>query len=1111
MFRLWLCALLVCVACAPQRPPRGAEGEAREMRAALVKAIEAEATDPLAAKPYLDAIDAALNDDRASLQVVLAALDALVWREVPSMAPGVEHALVHRSPNVMADVSARLRGSWSRASAAPIQRAAIAMALHELALRVGADGDAIRWRRRSGCAPEAAVFGPVGWPPLGALEKPSPIDWRAPLPRSLPGIAPFANQAPIEKVYADACTIDVTETSAQRGLRLVVIDIDNPREQTLQIAVHASAAARVSLGGRELVERPFWYGAKPSSMFARARAEAGKLRLIARVGYNQDGRWIAVQVTDSEGQPLTMRAPRPGTTAQARVSSVEVVDVGAGDLTLATAALLGTGQVRRAAGMFEHSAAPAPASSPVHWDLLRLRALDEAEAIPRNQLLVELESASTRLAARCKRCWEARIVKAAIARERHGQGTGTYKLLEAMGVRSDGVDWAEELQPTELAFVALDAKNAGLTDVARVAFDALERRVPRSAIVADVDWALHRRSGADEVAAACGGGTHRAGPRCMQAHIARSDLKSTLAEMERLRRLRGSPSIHRETEMAELLGHGRTADAMRIYEAMPPARRALALLGALDDKRTARARFVRDRLRAADAPWSYQPLASLLGVARDRAPQLESEGAELVARDRSKPFLPGAATAVLRRLETYDLEASGLLHYWIYDLRRVSGTSDVAGGTWSGTPIIEGRRGERLVRQRIHKKDGRVLDPDPRAEGAQQDTQLSQLESGDYVEAITEGWALPDDDGQLVVDTPDLLPLRTSVREGVVRWSRPTSLEMPAWAHPLLGRGSSRKDRGRITREWRLDNQAPRRIEEGVPPLEARVGISFGTRRWEHLAHALGDRFRSLDDGDPYMKKWVREVAGGKKLSHDQRVAKVVAAAGKAIARAEGFALSDEVASMGGGSQRETAHWILEQGTGSRTWVVHRALRELGVKSEVAVAETTPFSASPGFPPHAGRFTHPLVRAQLDGGKVVWIDADVDGPPLPPGRVSPELRGRKALVASGEMVTVDAQAAEDVDEVDLRLTVDDRGDASGTFTALLHGRAAQGLAQMFETVVGSEREQMLRSVVLGWVPWADVRKITLSSDASSWRLSLRADIGIAGFARPEGRDGKKWL
>src|SRR5262245_44504624 len=103
---LLACCLLV--ACAPVQPPRGArtpEG------AALTKAIEAEATDPLAADPYLDAIDAAVAEPSKpqSLAVVLAALDALVWRELAYMPPGVEHAIVHRAPQALRVTTSRLR------------------------------------------------------------------------------------------------------------------------------------------------------------------------------------------------------------------------------------------------------------------------------------------------------------------------------------------------------------------------------------------------------------------------------------------------------------------------------------------------------------------------------------------------------------------------------------------------------------------------------------------------------------------------------------------------------------------------------------------------------------------------------------------------------------------------------------------------------------------------------------------------------------------------------------------------------------------------------------------------------------------------------------------
>jgi hypothetical protein len=94
--------------------------------------------------------------------------------------------------------------------------------------------------------------------------------------------------------------------------------------------------------------------------------------------------------------------------------------------------------------------------------------------------------------------------------------------------------------------------------------------------------------------------------------------------------------------------------------------------------------------------------------------------------------------------------------------------------------------------------------------------------------------------------------------------------------------------------------------------------------------------------------------------------------------------------------------------------------------------------------------------------------------------------------------------AEDArDEVDIRLKLDDRGDAAGTFTILLRGRTAQALADALERVVGTDRRDMLRGVVLGWVPWANVNDVALSSSEGSWQVSLRAAISIPGYAQAE--------
>jgi hypothetical protein len=361
-----------------------------------------------------------------------------------------------------------------------------------------------------------------------------------------------------------------------------------------------------------------------------------------------------------------------------------------------------------------------------------------------------------------------------------------------------------------------------------------------------------------------------------------------------------------------------------------------------------------------------------------------------------------------------------------------------------------------------------------------------------------------------VIDTPDLLPERTSVREATIEIRRATAIPFMVWAHPLLGKAREGVEGAMTVSTWEMKNQAPRRIEDGVPKLERSCSVSLGTQTWDQVARAAEETLRSLEEHDPYMTRWANEAAGGDKTASRALVERVVAAVGKKVKIASSGELSDVAAVYGGGSQRTTARTILELGQGSRSWVIYRALRELGVKVELAIAETEPFSASANFPPHVGRFHHALVIAHPPDGDL-WIDADVEGPPLPPGRISPELRGRSALVAARGIVTVEGASGETGDEVDLRLALDDKGDAKGTFTVLLHGRTAQTLAEAFETVVGTDRREMLRGVVLGWIPWADVDDVTVSSTEGSWEVALRAQIAVHGYGRPEGKGGKTWV
>jgi hypothetical protein len=163
---------------------------------------------------------------------------------------------------------------------------------------------------------------------------------------------------------------------------------------------------------------------------------------------------------------------------------------------------------------------------------------------------------------------------------------------------------------------------------------------------------------------------------------------------------------------------------------------------------------------------------------------------------------------------------------------------------------------------------------------------------------------------------------------------------------------------------------------------------------------------------------------------------------------------------------------------------------------------------------------HPLAIAHLPDPKKpgattdVWIDADVPGPPLPAGRFSPELRGRNALHPDGKIAPLPSASGDaERDEIDIRLVVDELGNAKGTITVLLRGHSAQDLAEALVHLVGNERQRALRGIALGWVPFATVEKVELSSSEGSWQVAMRADLTAPAYAQLEGTkpESRAWI
>lgn len=1128
---------LLAAACAatPEAAAPGASGPS--FAHGYEEALHAEAIDPNAAEGYLELVEQAVAhpDAPGALPAALAAVDALATATTPGFEGSGPHAIAYRSRDLLGVVTTRLRRAWYAAGEArsapspnlPFIRGTIAGALHTLALFVGDEKAASAWGARRGCARSAALIGPLDWTPLRALEDPSPVDPHAPLAASYPGVAPFAAAVTPAIVHADQYFLDVNASSALLNSRAVVVDVAIPRAETIHLALTSSSAAVVDVGGVRAIRRGFEAGGRSTMRLSSVEVKTpGTLRVVVRVAQRGDGNVIELDAWGDDGLPLAAQAAKPGAPAEAVAGAAHEIEITPADPShalLAAAGRMALGDARGASHLIEpRSGDTAPRSAAM--DLVYARAVESADELPDNKIVERLRGAVDRTLAGWPASWEARVTHARVTERRRGAGEGLMEALRELGAEPGKAKSASaDERPTPAtssmiaAWVAFAARRGQLLDVMEAAYAQLEKQAPGAPLLAAIDARVHGRAGRDAVRAACEGGLSRADNDCFEAHRDRGDFGAALTELDRLRRLRGAPHGLMDQELATRILAGDLKGALRVYDSMLPGeRRLLEALGfaAGSAPEEAKQRTHRDRLAARDTPYSLGPLTRVLGLAPDPAPQLEAEGRKLVLADQKSAFLPGAGTAVLRHTERYDIDASGLVHVVLYDLRRVSGTTDVAQGAVAYGPGIEGRSAVRLLRKRIHKRDGRVLEPDAAA-NAQQASDLSQLEQGDYIEMIVEGWALPGDTGQLVIDTPDLLPERTSVREAVVEIRRAAAIPFAIWAHPLLGAAQEKTEGDTKVSVWRMENQPPRRIEDGVPKMERNVAVSLGTQTWAGIARAVADAIRALDDRDPYVVRWAEQAAGydgadravGKAL-----VDRVVAAAGKKIKVAGGAELSDVAAVFGGGPQRTTARAILELGQGSRSWVIYRALRELGVKVELAVAETEPFSAVASFPPHVGRFKHPLVIAHLgEAGGDVWIDADVEGPPLPPGRISPELRGRTAMLESGALVTVQASAGETGDEVDVRLALDDKGDARGSFTALLHGRAAQALAESFETVVGTERREVLRNVVLGYVPWADVEDVAVSSSEGSWEIALRATIAIHGLGRPEGKDGKTWV
>ncbi|NUP09462.1 MAG: hypothetical protein HOW73_25695 [Polyangiaceae bacterium] len=1106
---------------------------------AYVAAFHAEMQDPQDPEAYLDAVDAAVDnaEDPESLAVMIAALDALLEG---GAGPRTAQPIAYRARENFQKIAIRLREAYdeldgSDAETAPFMRGLLARGLHGMAQFTGENGGAKVWFQKRGCVAAGTVVGPLDTAPLVALEGAAKTPGTGPLPAQYPSPSKF-NTAMTAEVPADACSLSVRGASDKPGLREVVLHIDNPTEQRLSFVLTTSATTILEVGGVKVTERKFDAGWSSVTSMGYAKVGPGVARVVVRVADKQDAGAIELAVLDQAGNPIAVRAPKAGEEATVKATSPVEINFSrylatggaATDASLAAnaSALLAMGDSRRAEHLIEKSLLESREGRDPAVHLVWMRSMERAGDMVDWKRIEMTRAAIDEVKKAEPDAWEAKVVSADLLQRRKGPD-GTFEALVELGVTKPDADLSK-LDVMELQLVLSLASQANLEDLSERVYDELQKKAPGSPMVASLDVTMHPRSGREWLKIACEGGLSRASTSCADARASLGDRKGALEEVSKLRDLTSMPRGYQYLEMELRQKLGDDKGALAIYESMLPWERSTAsvlpILARMGKKEDAKAYAMRELAKDPSRPYTTPQVGLAFNEPSEDAKRFEEQGRKLVEQDRKQQILPGAATAVLKHVEHYGMDQDGFLHVVLYDLKRVSGTTDVAQSIFLEQPMIDGRGFVRALRRRVHKTDGRVLEADIASPAGGGD--LSQLEKGDYVEHYLEGYYLPNELGEYTIDTPDLLPERTSVADAEVVLRLPETFEATTWTHALLGKPTEEKKGGYKLLRYSLKNQPPRKIEDGLPWLERGVRISLGTQTWAKVGRAVGENIRGLEDTDPFIARFAKEAAkpeettkttaapaqvGTAQPEDAALVGRVVDHVGKTIKVASGgYELGDSSSFSAGGGHGQPIRWMVDDGVGSRTWIIYTVLRELGVKVDVAVAETEPFSAAPNFPPHPGRFRKPLVVAHLSQGDV-WIDADVAGPPLPPGRVSPELKGRSAILSGGQIVPVPIRQDETVDEAKVDLALDAQGTAKGTVTLQLRGAQAQALAESFNYVVGEDRRNMLRSVVQSWIPWASVDDVQLASKEGSWEVGLVAQVTIPGFGSLEGKDGKTWI
>jgi len=1084
------------------------------------KAVEIEATRP--ANEALDAWIGVLAEAREvtgtalAREAALAAIDALAGRSVLGLESfGAEVGLAQRVVDGRDKVAAALDATLEApAGRDPMVRLYAADARQRMASAKG-DGEALkRARAASGCATEATVIGPFPGGVLTQLVDPGPADQGA-IAASYPPVAPLALGPKTVKSFGRGCAIDITGVAKAAGLRYAIVDLEVPSAQTIRVGIDSVLPARVLVGGREVAAVPYGEVVRRVTRFGSVEVKApGKVRVVVKIGaYANDS--VAIVALGEDGTPIKASAPGVSPAPASSIGKVApeprtaLPDSVEGRVTWALGAMAG-GDMRLAEGAIADVARPTAAKPSPAAALVYSRALTAARDIPTHRRLERQRAAIEAVLAAWPTSWEAIIAHAEIVSLQRRGGAGEVEAIADARTRRDA---GKDVDPLVDAYLAIIGDG-----IYGVREDSLTRAKPRLAKTW-IGWKLDRATAkeTDDVAVKldCDPARFDLGRfDCAGSRYNVGDHKGVLAEVARLRALEDEPKLAVEWEIASTIKLSGVAAAKTLYDAADTTDRSIRTAMAVAPPGNAGIDWLRRELRTLDGdPRSLLDAVNVRRATGDAsvppppAVAWASKTTSLIAEDRKKPARPDAGTFILGRDERYDVYPDGFVHAVLWDVRRLAGTQDVEANATAGVAGTSGGLGwmSRTI-HRIHKADGTIVEPD-RIAAAQAGAELSQIEPGDYVELVSEGWFAARADGTFDLDTADLLPARTAVGNAQITVTMPSSLPIDVWSHSELGKPNVTDSAGTKTLVFKLADHDVRRSEKGQAVLDREVAVRLATWSWPRLGREARESTLADEERIPEVSAWIAQAVGKDRAPTVDLLVRLSKASKKAIPRVGLLPLG-----LFGISTVQTynARTVLLDAQGSRVALVHRVLNELGVKNEIVWSETAPYSADPKMVARPWRFTSPphallIAYASPKPGEPAqpyWLDLDVDGTPPPPGRTSPELRGRFAINTKGDIIAVPANANEEPDLATIDLTVDETGAAKGTLALLLRGRDAQDVSAVLEELAGEERDDTLRSYVQAWMPQADVTEVKAS--AETWQITLSAKIEVPALLVPDG-------